>query len=39
MFRLAGLKVDHLGGGTAGNWAIRPIDPDEIEMMVLAHKG
>lgn len=38
MFRLAGLAVDHIGGGTAGNWGIRPIDPGEFELMVLAHK-
>ncbi len=38
MCRMAGLSVDHIGGGTAGNWALRPIDPDEFELMLLAHK-
>jgi cyclopropane fatty-acyl-phospholipid synthase-like methyltransferase len=38
MCRTVGLTVDHIGGGTAGNWGLRPIDPDEIELMVLAHK-
>jgi SAM-dependent methyltransferase len=38
MCRIAGLKVDHIGGGTAGNWALRPLDPDEIELMLLAHR-
>ena len=38
MCRLAHLIVDHIGGGTAGHWALRPIDPDEFELMLLAHK-
>jgi hypothetical protein len=38
MCRIAGLQVDHIGGGTAGNWGLRPIDPDEFELMLLAHK-
>jgi SAM-dependent methyltransferase len=38
MCRTVGLAVDHIGGGTAGNWGIRPIDPDEYELMLLAHK-
>ncbi|MBD3232827.1 MAG: methyltransferase domain-containing protein [candidate division Zixibacteria bacterium] len=38
MLKLAGFSVDHIGGGTAGNWGKRPIDPDEMEIMVIASK-
>lgn len=38
LFRLAGLSVEHLGGGTAGDWGIRPLKLDEIEVMVLGRK-
>jgi hypothetical protein len=38
MCRVAGLKVAHIGGGTAGNWALRPLEADEYELMVLGHK-
>jgi len=38
LFRLAGLEVEHIGGGTAGNWGRRPIDLDEMEVMVIARK-
>jgi SAM-dependent methyltransferase len=38
LFRMAGLQVLHIWGGTAGNWGRRPIDLDEIELMVLAVK-
>ncbi len=34
----AGFRVEHVWGGTAGNWGRRPVDLDEIELMVLAHK-
>jgi SAM-dependent methyltransferase len=34
----AGMSVLHIWGGTAGNWASRPIDLDEIEIMVVARK-
>lgn len=36
--RLAGLSVRSMWGGTAGNWGRRPIDLDEIEIMVVAGK-
>ncbi|HEX2948439.1 MAG TPA: class I SAM-dependent methyltransferase [Armatimonadota bacterium] len=36
--RLAGLAVENIWGGTAGNWGQRPLDLDEIEMMVIARK-
>ena len=39
LFRLAGLPVLHLWGGTAGNWGRRPLDLDEMEIMVVAGKA
>jgi SAM-dependent methyltransferase len=36
--RLAGLRVRNTWGGTAGNWGRRPIDLDEIEIMITAGK-
>lgn len=36
--RLAGMSVLHLWGGTAGNWGRRPLDLDEIEIMIVARK-
>jgi len=38
LFRLAGMSVVNLWGGTAGNWGRRLIDLDEIELMVVAQK-
>ena len=38
LFRLAGLHVLNIWGGTAGNWGKRTIDLDEIEIMALAQK-
>jgi len=38
MCRCAGLEVEHLGGGTAGNWGHRQLDLDEFEIMLIAHK-
>ena len=32
----AGFSVEHIGGGTAGQWGRRPLDPDEVEMMCIA---
>ncbi len=34
----AGLHVEHVWGGTAGNWGRRPVELDEIETMVVAQK-
>jgi hypothetical protein len=34
----AGLNVEHVWGGTAGNWGCRPLDWDEIEVMLLSRK-
>ena len=39
LFRLAGMPVLNIWGGTAGNWGRRTIDLDEIEIMIVAHKG
>ena len=36
--RLAGLEIVHLWGGTAGSWGRRPLDLDEMEIMVVARK-
>ena len=36
MLRVAGFSVEHIWGGTAGNWGRRPLLMDEIELMVLA---
>jgi len=38
LIRLAGFGIEHIGGGTAGNWSRRPLDPDEMEIMVIAKK-
>ena len=38
LFRLSGMEITWMGGGTAGMWGRRPLDPDEIEIMVLARK-
>ncbi|MEW6441918.1 MAG: methyltransferase domain-containing protein [bacterium] len=38
LFRLAGLSVLSLWGGTAGNWGRRALDLDEIEIMIVARK-
>jgi len=39
LFRQAGFEVEHIWGGTAGNWGRRKIQLDEMEMMVVARKG
>jgi len=38
MLPQTGFRVDHIWGGTAGNWARRKIELDEIEIMVVATK-
>lgn len=38
LFRLAGMPVLNMWGGTAGNWGRRTIDLDEIEIMIVARK-
>lgn len=37
--RLAGLQVVAVWGGTAGSWGRRPVDLDEIEIMVVARRA
>ncbi len=39
LFAAAGLEVLNIWGGTAGNWGRRPIQLDEIEIMVVARKS
>jgi SAM-dependent methyltransferase len=39
LFRLAGMSVLNMWGGTAGNWGRRKIDLDEIEIMIVARKA
>ncbi|MCK4782448.1 MAG: methyltransferase domain-containing protein [Desulfobacteraceae bacterium] len=38
LFRQAGFEVEHIWGGTAGNWGRRNVDLDEIEIMIIARK-
>lgn len=38
LFRLAGMPMLNMWGGTAGNWGRRPLDLDEIEIMMVARK-
>ncbi len=38
LFALAGLEMQGIWGGTAGNWGKRPIELDEIELMLVAKK-
>jgi SAM-dependent methyltransferase len=38
MLHLAGFEIEHVGGGTAGNWSKRPLELDEMEMMVIARR-
>ena len=37
MLKVAGFEVDHIGGGTAARWTIRPLELDEYEIMAIAH--
>jgi SAM-dependent methyltransferase len=39
LFHDAGLEVEHIWGGTAGQWGHRPVDLDEMEVMVVARKS
>lgn len=38
MLRAAGFTVEHVWGGTAGNWRRGPMDLDEYEIMAVARK-
>jgi hypothetical protein len=37
-FRMAGISVLNIWGGTAGNWGRRSLDLDEMEIMIVACK-
>jgi SAM-dependent methyltransferase len=38
LLKQAGFSPEHVWGGTAGRWGRRPIDLDEVEIMVVARK-
>ncbi|MDA2935332.1 methyltransferase domain-containing protein [Acidobacteria bacterium AH-259-D05] len=38
LFNQTGFEVEHIGGGTAGNWGRRMIDMDEVEIMITGKK-
>jgi hypothetical protein len=38
LFEAAGFAVEHIGGGTAGNWGHRPLGPDECAIMLIASR-
>jgi len=38
LFQTSGLQVLDLWGGTAGNWGRRPLELDEMEIMILAQR-
>jgi 2-polyprenyl-3-methyl-5-hydroxy-6-metoxy-1,4-benzoquinol methylase len=38
MLRVAGFTIEHIWGGTAGNWRREPMDLDEYELMAVARK-
>ena len=39
LFADAGFAIDHVGGGTAGAWGLRPVDPQEFEIMLIATRS
>lgn len=39
LLECCGFEIEHIFGGTAGNWGRRPVDLDEIELMVIAHRA
>ena len=38
LLRFAGFEVEHLWGGTAGDWGRRPVELDEYEIMIVARR-
>lgn len=38
ILEITGFEVTHIGGGTAGNWGIRPLELDEYEMLAIMNK-
>jgi SAM-dependent methyltransferase len=39
MLKRVGFVIDHIWGGTAGDWHRHPMQLDEMEFMVIAHKS
>ncbi len=39
MLRRSGFEVDRVLGGTAGHWALRPLDLDEVEAMYVCRRA
>lgn len=39
ILEVTGFEVEHIGGGTAGNWGIRPVELDEYELMAIVGKA
>ena len=39
ILQVIGFEVTHIGGGTAGNWGIRPLELDEFEILAIASKS
>lgn len=38
LLKRAGFQVEHIGGGTAGNFGIRPLDMDEYEIISISRR-
>jgi SAM-dependent methyltransferase len=38
ILQMIGFEVEHIGGGTAGSWGIRPVELDEYEIMAIVNK-
>jgi SAM-dependent methyltransferase len=38
LFASVGFAIEHVGGGTAGHWGRRPLDPEEYEIMLIAER-
>ena len=38
LFAYTGFTVEHVGGGTAGNWGRRPLEAEEFEIMLIAER-
>ncbi|MCA9913440.1 MAG: class I SAM-dependent methyltransferase [Anaerolineae bacterium] len=38
ILQVVGFAVEHMGGGTAGNWGIRPLELDEYEILAIARR-
>lgn len=38
LLEITGFEVEHLGGGTAGDWGLRPVKLDEYELMAIVRR-